>query len=259
MNIVFDIETIPVQDPFHIADISASMDADLERALENVRAPANYKDAEKIDAYVSQAREGLRQGHKEAVQAAINKTSFDGGLGQIVCIGWAVNDEPAQVVGVEDLSSASEVGLLETWFRYLGKLHSTSGTRPVLIGHNSNAFDIPFVWKRAMVLGVRPPVWFPRDPKPWGESTFDTMTQWAGTKDRISMDRLCKILGIEGKGDGPTGADVWPMVQAGELKEVAAYCMDDVDRTRHIYKRMTFANVGNVTRLFGAPFAAAEH
>ena len=60
-------------------------------------------------------------------------------------------------------------------------------------------------------------------------------------KDRISMDRLCKILGIPGKGDGPTGADVWPMVQAGRIDEVGEYCRQDVSRTREIHKRLTFA------------------
>jgi predicted PolB exonuclease-like 3'-5' exonuclease len=91
-----------------------------------------------------------------------------------------------------------------------------------------------------MVHGVQPPLWFPRDPKPWGEATFDCMTAWSGVKDRVSMDRLCKILGIPGK-DGMSGADVWPAVQAGKLDEVAKYCRADVERTRAIYKRLTFS------------------
>ena len=91
-----------------------------------------------------------------------------------------------------------------------------------------------------MVQRIKPPIWFPRDPKPWGDSTFDTMTAWAGTKDRISMDRLCRILGIEGKGD-ISGADVWPLVKAGKVSEVAEYCKGDVERTRAIFRRMTFS------------------
>lgn len=55
------------------------------------------------------------------------------------------------------------------------------------------------------------------------------------------MDRLCRVLGIPGKGDGPSGADVWPMVQAGKLDEVTAYCRADVERTRSLYQRLTFA------------------
>ena len=61
------------------------------------------------------------------------------------------------------------------------------------------------------------------------------MTQRAGG----SMDRLCRLLGIPGKGD-ISGADVWPMVKAGKLAEVAEYCRGDVERTRALYNRMTF-------------------
>ena len=94
-----------------------------------------------------------------------------------------------------------------------------------------------------MILGVRPPIWFTRDQKPWSDQVFDTMVQWAGVRDKISMDRLCKILGIPGKAGGPTGADVWQMVQDGRMDDVAKYCKDDVWRTRAIYERMNFVGV----------------
>jgi predicted PolB exonuclease-like 3'-5' exonuclease len=58
-------------------------------------------------------------------------------------------------------------------------------------------------------------------------------------KDRISLDRLCKVLGLPGK-DDMTGADVWPYVQAGRLDEVAEYCRQDVRRVREIFQRMNF-------------------
>jgi predicted PolB exonuclease-like 3'-5' exonuclease len=67
------------------------------------------------------------------------------------------------------------------------------------------------------------------------------MVQW-DSQQRAggSMDRLCRLLGIPGKGD-ISGADVWPMVQSGRIQEVAKYCRDDVERTRAMHKRMTFA------------------
>ncbi len=223
MNLFFDIETIPSQLPGIIDEFKAA-----------VTAPGQYKKADSI-------AEWLRENRDAEAEAAWLKTSFDGGAGQIVCIGWAVNDEPPACMQARDLSANGESELIATWFDWLTTYHTgNSGTRPCLIGHNSNAFDIPFIWKRAMVLGVQPPLWFPRDPKPWGESTYDTMTAWAGAKERISMDRLCRIFGIEGKGD-MDGSKVWPMVQGGRIAEVAAYCRGDVQRTRAIYRRMTFA------------------
>ena len=241
MHIVIDIETVPVQVPAHVEAIRDEMAGKLSANLAQVRAPANYKDPAKIAEYVETERNRLRDLHDADVEKAILSTSFDGGYGQIVCVGWCIGDDEPQSMRVQDLSLEQERAMLRDWCALMQSLHGTSGTRPVLIGHNLLAFDLPFVWKRAMVHGIKPPFWLPRDPKPWSETVVDTMTYWAGTRDRISLDKLCRVLGVPGKGDGPTGADVWPMVQDGRLDDVAQYCRDDVVRTRAVFKRMTFA------------------
>lgn len=222
MIIAIDIETIPTQRDDLRAIVAAG-----------VKPPATLKNALTLAEWEEKRR-------PEAVEDAIAATSLDGGLGQIVCIGWAVDDEPAQSIQAEDSSLSGEMAVLDEWFGRM-RLHDASGRRPIIVGHNVIEFDLPFIWKRAIVHGVRPPIWLPRDPKPWGDSVFDTMTQWAGSRGRISMDRLCRVLDLPGKGDGPTGADVWPLVQAGRIDDVAAYCRDDVDRTRAIYRRMRFS------------------
>lgn len=221
MIIYLDIETIPAQDPAVRNELRAA-----------VTPPATYKKAESIAEWLAENRE------KEA-EAAWLRTSFDGGFGHICCIGWAVDDgEPASIFGTHE----DEAGMLSDFFGVLKRAYSgTSGMKPVIVGHNVVSFDLPFIWKRAIVHGIKPPFWLPRDPKPWGDTAADTMTMWSGAKDRISLDKLCRVLGLPGKGDGPTGADVWPMVQEGRIKEVAAYCREDVQRTRAIYKRLTFA------------------
>ena len=101
------------------------------------------------------------------------------------------------------------------------------------------AFDLPFIFRRAVILGVEPPMFLPRLPKAWDESVFDTMVQWAGHGNRISMDALCEALGIPGK-DGMDGSMVCEAFLQGRIKEIAGYCRGDVHRTREIYKRLTF-------------------
>ena len=224
MNIFFDIETIPSQVPWVRDELAAS-----------ITHPGTLKKPESI-------AEWVRESKPAAVEDAYLKTSFDGGLGQIVCIGWCTDEGEPVSRTAADLSVTAERDMLEGWFLDLiDAFHAGGKRRPVFVGHNHVAFDIPFVWKRCMVLGVKPPLWFPRAPKPWSEAVADTMLLWdASQRAGGSMDRLCRILGIPGKGDGPTGADVWPMVQAGRLDEVAAYCRADVERTRAMYRRMTF-------------------
>ncbi len=53
------------------------------------------------------------------------------------------------------------------------------------------------------------------------------------------MAKICKALGIDGKGD-IDGSKVWDYVQAGRIAEVAEYCKGDISRTLAMYKRFNF-------------------
>lgn len=221
--VVIDIETVPSQIDWVRDELSAG-----------IRPPGTLKKEDSIAAWE-------RDEKPKAVEKAWLKTSLDGALGQIVAIGYAVDNEPVQVLSVRDLSRSSEIRVLYYFFDAMKKVHAgTSGRAPTLVGHNVVSFDLNFIWKRAVVLGVQPPLWWPVDPKPWSEHVYDTMIRFAGVGNDISLDRLCRVLGIDGKGDGPTGADVWKMVQEGRFDDVAEYCRKDVYRTRDVYQRMTF-------------------
>ena len=211
--IYIDCETLPCQD----ADKCAALVA-------NAKPPANYKSDEAIAKW----REG-----KAADLVA--KTSFDGGRGHVCCISWASGGAPVSL----SMTSLDEEGqMIADFFGGLGKYHSKT-----LVGHYINGFDIRFLTQRAVVLGVQLPpsnIW-PRDPKPWAKGLADTMVMWAGAKDSISMDNLCDILGIPGKGDfdGSMVAEAWAK---GEHEKIAEYCRADVERTRLIHRK--FLSVG---------------
>jgi len=203
----------------------------------SVRPPAVLKRAESIAAWE-------RDDKPAAIEEALLKTALDGTYGQIVCVGVAVDNEPPITIesdSSDPLTLEHEMGVLRNLFAWLrANRAGTHGLRPTIVGHNLIGFDLPFLWRRSVVHGLRPPFWLPRNPKPWAEGIADTMLMWAGDRGTIGMDRLCRVLGVAGKGD-ISGADVWPLVQAGNLAEVAAYCRDDVERTRALYRRMTFA------------------
>lgn len=222
-TIFFDIETIPCQLPGVLDEFKAA-----------VTAPAQYKKPESI-------AEWLRENRDSEGEAAWLKTSFDGGMGHVVCISLAVDDEPARSYQIPSDAIGNpnfEAELLMNFFSDL-----TDIGRSVMVGHNIIGFDLPFLWKRCMVLCVKPPHWFPRNPSKYSsEMVRDTMNLW-DMEQRAggSMDRICRLMGIPGKGD-ISGADVWPMVAAGDIEGVASYCRADVDRTRLMFKRMTFAD-----------------
>ena len=232
MNIYLDIETIPAQD-------QATMDlirADIEKQKLAVKAPSNYKDAEKIDAYIQAEMDKL----DADFDVIYRKTSFDGGLGQICCIGYAIDDnEPESIYGLE------EFDILFEFYDLLRKVYnSSSQQRPKFIGHNISSFDLRFMYQRSIITGIKPPPIMPFNVKPWDEAIFDTMLAWAGHGNRVSLDKLCKIFGIPLKGseigEEIDGSKVWDFYQAGRISEIATYCEGDVERTRQVYKRLTF-------------------
>lgn len=215
----FDIETIPDQRP-----------GTLEKLRSEVTAPAKYSKPDSIDLWLAENRE-------KAALEALAKTSFDPAFGHVCTIGWATNDGDVHVEHAETVGE--EVEILTAFFKSVPKRDAT------LVGHNIVSFDVPFLTKRAILLGVElPSDWaWPRDPKPWGKGLFDTMNAWAGSGrgDMISMNRLCGILGIVGKEDfdGSMVADAWA---GGRHMTIAQYCDDDVRRTRAIHQK--FLTVG---------------
>lgn len=207
-----DIETIPCQSPEYA-----------EKVAEGITPPGNIKKPESIEKWLEENRD-------DAAKEALAKTSFDGGRGHVCTIAWAKNAGDVQVVHAKTI--ADERSILADFFADFDPYH-----KEIPVGHNLAGFDLPFLRKRAIALGVKmPPRNFPRDPKPWDRSIFDTMAAWAGGKNHISMNELCDILGIEGK-DGFDGSQVAEAWANGEHDKIAEYCADDVRRTRAIHQR----------------------
>jgi len=216
--VFFDLETIPCQDPAYRAALA-----------EKITPPGNIKKPESIAAWMDENLD-------TAVDEALAKTSFDGARGHICTIAWAKNNGEIRVEHAKTLDDEKRV--VSSFLDSLDRYHSET-----LVGHNITGFDIAFLRKRAIVLGITlpPNACLPRDPKPWDKTVQDTMSMWAGGGNRISMNDLCAALGIEGKGgfDGSMVAAAWAN---GEHDTIAEYCADDVRAVRAIHRR--FMGVG---------------
>lgn len=234
MNIYLDIETIPGQAP-----------AVREMIAETITPPANMSKPETIAKWWAEQSE-------TAIEEAWRKTSLDGAFGHIAVIGYAINDaEPVTIY--HDLYGAPEVerDMLGTFFSAIAEAGSRtlaggtrSDTTPTFIGHNVLDFDLRFIFQRAVMLGIRPPSCIPFDAKPWDKTVFDTMTAWAGARNLVSLDKLCRAFGIDTKGseigEEIDGSNVWDFVREGRIADVARYCAGDVERVRQIHRRLTF-------------------
>lgn len=213
--VVMDLETIGTEEPDVIADITAS-----------ITHPKTMSKADTIALWTEKEKPAL-------IAEAIAKTSFDGGLGRIVCIGWAVDDNDPYCLTGEH----SEADMLKAFFTSVGGYR-----QPIFVGHNISGFDLRFLWQRAVVHGIRPPTQIPFNKKPWDTSIFDTMLAWNPDREkRTSLAKLCRILGVNNPKSELDGSKVWEYFKAGRIAEIAEYCRGDVVATRECYRRMNFS------------------
>lgn len=220
MLVTMDLETLPSADPA-VRDLLAA----------RIKPPAAMKKADTIAKWEAEDKPAL-------IEEAVAKTSFDGTYGSIAVIAWAIDDGP-----VNNIITADKLPEREMLAQFMLIINGTctSYKRPVFVGHNLHAFDLPFLWKRCVINRVKPSPWIPFGVKPWSERLADTMLMWDDRRDKsISLDALCRVLGVDtpkGDMDGSKVAAAWA---EGRYADVAAYCMADVAATRECYKRMRF-------------------
>lgn len=238
MKIFLDLETIPDQNPEAVNKIMETLtvkapDLTKPKLIEAL----NLDPAEGKFKTVPELKELWLESNGE--QAKLDqatekwlKTSFDGGKGQICCIGVSIN-------GSTQVFNGEEKEALLALNGFINIENGLSRVTPDVefICHNAK-FDIPFLHKRFIINGIKPEFktnWHGRH----GQHHFCTMEEWAGFGNRISQDNLCEILGLPTK-PGMTGADVWPEYQAGNIDKIADYCKYDVETVIELHKRLTF-------------------
>jgi hypothetical protein len=197
--IIFDIETGP------------SSRLEIAELMPTFEAPSNWKDPEKIRAYIATKQAEWFQ------QAALSATT-----GRVLAIGYieegsefsafASGDEAADIKAFWDL------------------ITNNGAVTHRLIGFNSNSFDLPFIIRRSWKLGIRPPITL-MSGRYLSHNCVDLLDLWrcGNREDRISLDKMARFLGVGGKtGDGAEFPSLWSMSREAALR----YLENDVLLTR---------------------------
>lgn len=184
------------------------------------------------------------------VEEAFRATALDGNQGHLLCIG-SIAERGGQITAkrlfgydksTKKLVRNEEQMLSEFWHM----LKDFNPTRDLIIGHNVFDFDLLFLYKRSIVLQVRPTIdlCFARyRSKP----VYDTMREWEkwGRKS-IGLGKLAGALGLQtSKTAEIDGSKVYNHLLAGNDREIAEYCYRDVVLTREIFHRMNFLKSGD--------------
>jgi hypothetical protein len=156
---------------------------------------------------------------------------------QIVVIGVLWMDATYQVKRLGIIGAGKpEREALEDFSRFVGE------RTPDLITYNGRGFDMPVIATRCLRHGVPFPHYYGvRDVRyrfsPSGHlDLMDFLTDF-GASRAPKLDVVARSIGMPGK-VGVEGKDVGPMVHAGKLDEVQAYCLCDVAQTTAVFLRV---------------------
>lgn len=197
---------------------------------EAVKVPGTYKKADSIEAFI-----------RENAEEQWRKSAVDSMRGEVLCIGWALDDEDARVVYRKP--GCDERSVLDEWAAMLALdgITSVQGrSSTTIIGHNILGFDLPWLRRRALRYSMRDLAVL-LDRGKWGEQVEDTMLLWAGTayREYHHLDDIARYLGVGRKAEGIDGSKIYDAWLGGEHDRIAAYCADDVRLTRAVYQRIT--------------------
>jgi len=171
----------------------------------------------------------------KAIEKVIEQSVFNGGLCHVVQIQFALNENDPTVHMITDVSKEKE--MIGKFFEYI----DGCGNETQMIGHNVKAFDLLVLKQRAIVLGIKiPPVLLSAlNQKYNNDFCYDTMTEWGGYKDMVSMDNLCYYLSLptpKGEVNGATFGKLWEEGTNGEM--LYHYGYEEIEALRLVYKRM---------------------
>ena len=196
-------------------DIETEVNPEAVNFIQVPNAPSNYKDQEKIAAYVAE---------KQA--ESLKTAALDPDYGKIIAIAMTgdLDLEPIVI----DYHDYSEKQLLEQFWLYYEECRGYS------CGYNIINFDLPYIMRRSFDLGVKASI-IPFLAKYRVEPTTDLMGilfNWGQAK---GLKWVCKRYGIENPFEGLDGS----MVQDMDAETLRAYAANDVKLVQQLYKKMS--------------------
>ncbi len=207
--VVIDIETIP--------------NPDMVKMLPEPSIDSRLKDPAKV-----------AQAKVDAADAQLNKMALSPLTGKVACIGYYDEVNGFTQMATLDAPDA-EKSILDYFYQILK-------TPIIPITYNGKAFDIPFIFKRGIMLGCEwatiPEMKLYSDR--YSSVHIDIMTEFCNYGEYEKLDNLSRyILGYGKPEFDVTQIAVLMKTQIG-CKQVSDYCLSDCEITWKLAKKMGF-------------------
>lgn len=162
-------------------------------------------------------------------------------FGKVACVSLAFVTKQGETK-FESFYGDNEIEILEETRKVFNKI---DGLGFELCGQNIKNFDIPFLGKRFVINGLKPPTIFPtHDTKPWELKVLDTKELWNfGSRNGLSsLDLICSSLNVDSPKNGNVRGDsVNHNFWLGNHEDIKEYCEKDVQALIDII--MNFKNL----------------
>jgi predicted PolB exonuclease-like 3'-5' exonuclease len=196
------------------------------------------------------AKRGLKDPAKIAADIADKKAALTDGAaldpltGRVACLGLYGDADGHETGDVRIIEAAAtdddERAILEHAFAVL------AGEDTRIVTWNGIGFDLPFIYKRALILGLDPAQFGVPPLTAWTkryntDRHFDLMQVWAGwsTEGREKLDVVASLVLRERKAEFDVNA-IKDMLGSDEGRvKLAEYCQQDARLTWRLFKRMS--------------------
>lgn len=242
--IVVDIETGPIPDEVLMSRVDEFQPPPHPGEFdESSVKTGNLKDQAKIAEKIQAARESHAAAVKRyeedvagARAAWWSKIKSSAALspltGRVLAVGYYSTDTKNTILDIDD----DEAGMLG---RFWGQYQKAKAAGRKIVGHNLVSFDVPFLMRRAWMLGYDVPAGVVDRGRWLDSNTFvDTMQLWGcGGRDPIKLDVLARAFGVGQKPDGVDGGMFSELLKSDPAK-AKEYLANDLAMTAKVAERM---------------------